>query len=279
MARLSIGNLAANGTRGLPTKPLIVPEVKCPESEHAATPTRDGQDAGNAKGRLAPPVLDVALTSVLGSSPDSASEQDRSFQTPGTQDPLTPATSLADDSTEQDDDLVSDEFSDVQDDDSFLEALSASSLDPSLLPLVLTLREYVMTLAEQSAEAWRSRGGGDRPHGSRSSSAVRTATSLASPGNASGRKRALSNGGSNSPDEDDEEDAKRQRTDLDHEDEADTDQIFFACPFAKRNPEKNWPKSCWAGYTQVHRIKYVVAKSPLPFLFAISLCSALTLRP
>lgn len=279
MARLNIGNLAANGARGYSVKPLLVPEVKCPENDHTVTPTLDGQGAGNAKGRLAPPAVDVAFTSVVGSSPDSASEQDRSFQTPGTQDPLTPATSLADDSTEQDDDLASDEFSDVQDDDSFLEALSASSLDPSLLPLVLTLREYVMTLAEQSAEAWRSRGGGDRPHGSRSSSAVRPASSLASPGNANGRKRALSNGGSNSPDEDDEEDAKRQRTDLDQEGQAGTDQIFFACPFAKRNPEINWPKSCWVGYTQVHRIKYVVAKFPLLFFFAVSRCSTLTLIP
>lgn len=263
MARLSIGNLEANGARCSPPKPLVVYEVKCSEDEHAATPIRDGQGPGKAKGLLAPPIRDAAHATVLGSSPDSISTQDRSFQSPGTQDPLTPATSLADDSTEQDDDFVSDEFSDVQDDDSFLEALSASSLDPSLLPLVLTLREYIMSLAEQSAEAWRSRGGGDRPHGSRSSSAVRPASSLASPTNANGRKRALSNGGSNSPDEDDEEDAKRQRTDLDQQDEADGGQALLACPFAKRNPEKDWPKSCWAGYPHVHRIKCVVAKFPL----------------
>lgn len=240
---------------------------------HPTTNVRGGRSTGITSSLLAPPVeTDVSRTNGTGSTSNSDSDQDRSFQSPMTRQCHTPATSLGEDrgteeggtegGTDGDDDLVSN-FSDVADDESFLEAVAASSLDPDLLPLVLTLKEYVLALAEESAEEWQSRGGGARSHGSGTPSETHlrpASAGVTGTGNSNGRKRALSSDEYNSPDGDDEEeDPKRQRTGPEQGDDvvvvAET--VFLACPFMKRNPEEDWPKSCSAGYPMVHRIKYV----------------------
>lgn len=251
MASLSIGNLKLKESRGQSEKVLEAREESCSKNECKITESHGKLDAGNARDLLAPLTTSISHTSVLGSSADSNSEHDRSFQSPVTQDCYTPATSLQDDNTEEDD-LASDDFSDAEDDESF-ESFAATWLDIDLLPLFLTCWEYVQALVVQSAEKWQSRGGSTQNSGTPSQLHLRPGSTAET---GSGRKRALSNDrSSNGDDREDEEDPKRQRTDQQLEHSATLERGFLACPFVKRNPDKTWPSVCWTGFKEVHRIK------------------------
>lgn len=173
------------------------------------------------------------------------------------------ATSVSDLSASTVNETTEDEasLSDITDetDESLYEACIASSLPPHQLPIILSVYESVVSIVTARVLDWvRS----CSPETNTSSGNVNPgqSSSLGS-GNGNGdrakEKRPLEGDGPRGRGRGDDDDQnKRQRLETPMpEDQSDTKEKKYACPFAKKYGGARWPRCQRGGWPSVHRVK------------------------
>lgn len=203
--------------------------------------------------------------------------------------PITPATSVADhteaeentfhgfghgesDSEDDDDDSVSTE----ETDDSLAEAFIATSLDPRLLRLTMILKDNIRSLILPKVTDWMKRTVDSCHRDSQGTSGSGQEPITSGNGNAKGSsgsglpnsslKRSLgSGGGDDSGQDDDNDNGKRQKGNDGHQLSSGVQELWLACPYVKRFPERKHPRACLVGYPTVHRAKSVIPTHDPPF--------------
>ncbi|KAK7431845.1 hypothetical protein QQZ08_001463 [Neonectria magnoliae] len=188
---------------------------------------------------------------------------------------LTPATSIAghtdlDDpeahEMSEDNESISN-FTD-ETDETFYEAFVATSLDPSLLPAALALKDHIASLVLAKVTNWaRSYSPGQEAQGTSHNSASGADFGGGRANDATGRdgagkKREFDErnpGGSDRGNGDDQD--KRRKTEAAPTKEGVARmEANLACPFLKGHPDRKWPR-CQKGWPSVHRIKEHVYKA------------------
>ncbi|KAF4981681.1 hypothetical protein FZEAL_2568 [Fusarium zealandicum] len=176
---------------------------------------------------------------------------------------LSPATSVAgNEASEEVDPSETDEsMSDVtnETDDSLYEAFTATSLDPGLFNVAITLKDHITSLVLAKVLEWvrscspgqQSGNGSPNVQGSSGSSSG-LANKTSSAARNGGKKRGLDN--DDGPDDlgrgsGGDQDKRRKTEPLSAEAVHN-----LACPFVKGYPDDEWPR-CQKGWSTVHRIK------------------------
>ncbi|KPM45637.1 hypothetical protein AK830_g912 [Neonectria ditissima] len=178
---------------------------------------------------------------------------------------LTPATSVADDpeghDMSEDDESIS--ILTDETDESFYEAFAATSLDSSLLPVAITLKDHIASLVLTRVTDWVRWCSPEQTYGSGSPGSPQGAGFGAGrdggstgPDGAGGKKRGLDerNPGDSDRGNGDDQDKRRKTEAALTKEEAVKIISNLACPFLKRHPNKKWPR-CQRGWASVHRIK------------------------
>jgi hypothetical protein len=225
------------------------------------------------------PAVTVTSDSITGHQSPSSEHSKQPDTTPGTSILERPEQDdsdmpdMSDDEEDDDDGYNSESASEFTDDTdhSLCKSFAGISLEPKLTCLALTLQDQIIFIVVQRVLNWiNSHSPGDDPGDGQPANSSGPVDYYSSQHNGSGSSGQGNGGNSSNKRDFDGRDTggtgrgngddghKRRRTDAHSQDKVDEDTSkAFACPFAKRYPDKTWPNTCNRGWPKVHRIKYV----------------------